>query len=70
MLKTEGGPHALAYDPTTNTIYDANHPNDGETNGLLSWLTGGVKSLGYKFNMSDKDDRAAREFTRKLLLER
>lgn len=56
MLKTEGGPHGLVYDATTNTIYDANHPNDGETNGLLSWLTGGAKSMGYEFNMSNPRD--------------
>lgn len=59
MEKFQGGPHGLVYNPNTGMIYDVNHPNNGNTNGLNSWLNGGQKSVGYKFNMKDKKEAAA-----------
>jgi hypothetical protein len=59
MEKSQGGPHALVYNPNTGIIYDVNHPNNGNTNGLASWLKGGEKSIGYKFDMNDPKQVAA-----------
>ena len=62
MLKTDGGQHALAFDPYNNIIYEVNHPTgpDGKVkNGMLSWLTGGPKSVGYQWNMSNPKQAAA-----------
>lgn len=60
VLKTEDGQHAGVYRPKTHTFYDVNHPNNGETHGLLNRYLGGEKSRGYKFNMNNK--REAKNF--------
>lgn len=58
-MKAEGsGLHALVYDPNSGMMYDVNHPNNGNTDGFMSWLNGGAKSVGYKFNMKNEADRA------------
>jgi hypothetical protein len=58
VLKTEGGPHSLVYDPENNMIYETNHPtvNGEAVNGRENKKAGGYKSQGYAYDMGDKDD--------------
>jgi len=56
IKKTEKAPHALVYNPNSGIIYDVNHPNNGNDDGLISWLQGREKSISYKFNMKNSKD--------------
>ena len=61
VLKTEGGPHSLVYDPENDMIYETNHPtvNDKAVDGRENWKAGGLKSQGYAYKMGKKKDRDA-----------
>ncbi len=43
--------HSLVRTPN-GVIYEINHPDYGQTDGLKSWLKGGPKAVGYRYDMN------------------
>ena len=57
--KSDGVGHSFAYNLGTNTIYEVQHPNNGETHGFVSWISGGPKSVGYKWDLNQESQKSS-----------